>query len=127
MPYGLGLAPWDTLLTDAELENFFQQIAVINRARWHCLVLSCIWHDAGRVRSLMMANGYSDCHVIVGYKPMQNVPGLEFINAVEIMVVGYKGGVKQCRLTFADMNPILKVTVPVGVLNINGVMLVNMC
>ena len=50
MPYVLGLAAWDVLLTDAELENFFQQVAVINRARWHPraeLHLARCWARAG--------------------------------------------------------------------------------
>jgi len=109
MPYGLGLAPWDSaLLTDIELETFFQQLAVVNRARQHCLVLSCVWHDAGRLRKFMMENAYSDIHPLYVYKPMQNTTGMEWIFAVEIMIVGYKGGIRGCNLTFSDMNPLTR-------------------
>ena len=108
MPYGLRLAAWDVILTDAELENLFQQVAVMNRARSHCLVLGCIWHDAGRLRKYMMDNGYDDTHLLVIYKPQNNASGMEFINAVETLVVGYKGGIKSCKLTFPDLNPLAR-------------------
>ena len=44
MPYGMGLARWDVLLSDLELETFFKNLAVLNRAQAHCLVLGVIWH-----------------------------------------------------------------------------------
>lgn len=108
MPYGMGLAEWDVLLSDVELETLFQQLAVINRARHHCLVLGCVWHDIGRLRAAMIANGYLDSHPLFVYKPMQNTTGMEFISAVEVLVVGYKGGIRACHLTFSDMNPVFR-------------------
>ena len=104
----MGLADWDVLLSDVELETLFQQLAVINRARNHVLVLGCVWHDIGRIRSAMSANGYLDQHPLLVYKPMQNTTGMEFISAVEFLVVGYKGGIRNCRLTFSDMNPLFR-------------------
>ena len=78
MPYGKGLADWDAaLLTDMEVESLFQQLGVINRARNHCLVLGCVWHDVGRMRTTMAANGYLDIHPLFVYKPMQNTSGME--------------------------------------------------
>ena len=35
MPFGFGKDPWDE-----EVEQFFQQVAVVNRARHHTMVLS---------------------------------------------------------------------------------------
>jgi hypothetical protein len=106
MPYGLGVAPWDVLLTDHELETFFQQLAVVNRSRAHALCLGCIWHDAGRVRRSMIEQGYSDSHLFGVYKPQQNTTGMEWIFAMEWYVVGYKQGIRACSLTFTDMNPV---------------------
>jgi hypothetical protein len=108
MPYGLGVAPWDVLLSDAELEIFFQQLAVTNRARSHCLVLGVVWHDSGRVRKFMGDNGYLDIHPIYPVKPQQNTTGMEWIFAVEMLVAGYKGGIRSCNLTFSDMNPVFR-------------------
>ena len=106
MPYGKGLADWDAaLLTDVEVENLFQQLNVINRARAHSLVLGCVWHDVGRMRTAMAANGYLDIHPLFVYKPMQNTSGMEWISAVETLVVGYKGGIKACNLTFKEIHP----------------------
>ena len=108
MPYGMALAEWDVLLPELDVEILFQQLAVINRARAHCLILGCIWHDVGRMRQAMLANGYTDVHVLVVYKPQQNTSGMEWINALEHLVVGYKSGIKACRLTFSDLNPIFR-------------------
>ena len=108
MPYGMALADWDVLLSDMDVEILFQQLAVVNRARAHCLVLGCIWHDMGRIRAAMHTNGYTDMHVIVVYKPQQNTSGMEWINAEELLVAGYKGGVKACKLTFSDINPVFR-------------------
>ena len=30
MPFGLGLAEWDVLLTDEQLKMFFRQLAIVN-------------------------------------------------------------------------------------------------
>jgi hypothetical protein len=114
MPYGLNLAPWDVLLSDEELESFFEQIAVINRARHHCLVLGAPWHEGGRLRTIMLAKGYMDTHVLTVIKPMQNTTGLSWINATEFLFVGYKGGVKECKLSFKDMHPLRRHNVLVG-------------
>lgn len=108
MPYGMGLADWDVLLSDQELETLFQQLAVINRARAHCLVLGCVWHEVGRIRTAMALNAYLDIHPLFVYKPQQNTSGMEWISAVEVLVVGYKGGIKACSLTFSDMNPVFR-------------------
>ena len=108
MPYGLGVAPWEVLLTDTELEIFFQQLAVTNRARTHCLVLGCAWHDGGRIRQRMLDNGYHDTHPLYPLKTQQNNTGMEWIQAVEMLVAGYKGGIRACNLTFSDMNPVFR-------------------
>ena len=90
MPYGLSVAPWDILLTDTEVETFFQQLAVVQRSRAHTLCLGCIWHDAGRIRRFMLEQGYADIHIFGVYKPQQSTTGMEWIFALEIYVVGYK-------------------------------------
>lgn len=108
MPYGLGLAKWDVLVSDLELATFFIQLAAINRAQAHCLVLSVAWHDMGRVRAAMLENGYSDAHALFNYKPQNNTSGMEFISAVETLVVAYKGGIKACHLTFPELNPVYR-------------------
>ena len=100
MPYGLGVAPWDVLFSDVEMETVFVQMACINRAGCFCLMLSIIYHDAGRVRAFMIRFGFLDIHPLYVYKPQQNTTGLEWIFAVEIMLVGYKGGIRDCQLTF---------------------------
>ena len=108
MPYGLGLADWDVLLSDAELEVFFQQLAVVNRAKSHALVLGVVWHDAGRIRKFMEDHGYFDAHCVFPCKPQQNMTGMEWIFAVEVIVCGYKGGIRSCNLTFSSMNPVFR-------------------
>jgi len=108
MPYGIEVADWDVLLSDMQLEIFFQQLVVTNRARAHCLVLGCVWHDAGRIRLRMLDSGYSDVHPLYAVKTQQNNTGMEWIQAVEVFVVGYKGGIKACNLTFSEINPVFR-------------------
>lgn len=108
MPYGLLVAPWDNLLTDAEVETFFQQLAVVQRSRAHTLCLGCIWHDTGRMRRFMLEHGYADIHIFGVYKPQQNTTGMEWIYALELYVVGYKQNIRACSLTFSDMNPVFR-------------------
>jgi hypothetical protein len=108
MPYGLGVAHWDVLLTDVELETFGHQLACVCRARNFCLVLSVIFHDAGRIRAWMLANGFCDIHPIYVYKPQQNTTGMDWIFAVEMMLAGYKGGMKNCKMTFSESTPLLR-------------------
>ena len=109
MPYGINLADWDqALVTDMMLEVLGQQLSVINRARNHTLVLGVVWHDAGRIRQFMEKHGYQDTHVVYVYKPQQNTNGVHWIFAVEMLVVGYKGGIRNCSLTFTDMNPVFR-------------------
>ena len=54
MPYDIEVADWDVLLSDMMLEMYFQQLVVTNRARAHCLVLGCVWYDAGRIGQRMV-------------------------------------------------------------------------
>ena len=42
------------------------------------------------------------------HKPQRNTTGLEWIFAVEMLVVGYKGSVRSCSLTFTSMNPVFR-------------------
>lgn len=92
MPYGMGLAPWDVALTDLELETFFKHLAVINRAQAYVLVLGVYWRDISRILAAMAANGFLDLHPLFHYKPQQNTSGMEWIQSVEVMLVGYMGG-----------------------------------
>ena len=108
MPYGLLVAPWDVLLTDVEVEEFFKQVAVINRARNHTMVLSINCKDYGRMWTFMTQNGYSDIHPLYVYKPQQNMTGMGWIFAVEQMIVGYKGGIQNCAVTFVDNHPLFR-------------------
>ena len=105
MANGKGLAELDTaFLTDQEVENLFQQLNVINRARAHCLELGCVWHEVGRLRAATAANGYLDIHPLFVYKQLQNTSGMEWILAVETLVEGYNGGIKACNLTFKEIH-----------------------
>ena len=110
----MGLARWDVLLSDLELETFFKNVGFVNRAQNHCLVLGVIWHDMGRIRQAMLAHGYLDSHPLFNYKPQQNTSGMAWIQAIECMVVGYKGGVRNCQLVFADPNPVYRHNVLLG-------------
>ena len=108
MPYGLGLAPWDVLLSDSELETFGNQLSCVNKSRAFALVVSITVFDATRIRTWMIAHGFSDVHPLYVYKPKQNTTGMEWIFAVECMLVGYKGGIRACKLTFCDATPLLR-------------------
>ena len=107
MPFGLGLAPWDVLLTDEELGRFFMQLNVVNTSQQTVLALVVHFADAGRVKAAMEAAGYLSVHPFYVYKPNQNVKGTDcFIFAVEMILVGYLGGGKGRSLTFAERNPV---------------------
>ena len=90
MPFGLGLADWDELLSDDELKLFFKQLATVNTSASSALALIVHFRDAGRVAAAMEENGFADVHPFFVYKPTQNARGTEcFIHAVEVVLVGY--------------------------------------
>ncbi len=105
MPYGLQLADWDQLLSDEQLEDFFTQLGVVNPARTQTLCLHVIYHDAGRVRDKMMEKGFADIHPLYVYKPQQNARGMNFIFAVDVILVGYKPSINACAVKFDNANP----------------------
>jgi hypothetical protein len=107
-PYGLGLADWDIKMTTAEFDIFFKQLAVINTARNHVLCLHCHWSDLGRVAEAMTGAGYEDIHPMYVYKPQQNQKGMNFIFAVDAILIGYKPRVNALHLTFRDASPLLR-------------------
>ena len=47
----LSVAPWDVVLTDVNVEEFFKQVVVINRARHHTTGLSSHRSDLGGWRT----------------------------------------------------------------------------
>ena len=102
------MAPWDVLLTDMELVQFGQQVAVTNRARHHTMVFFITWKDAGRMATFMALNGYTDIHPLYVYEPQQNMTGMGWIFAVEQMIVGYKGGMQNCAVTFRDNHALFR-------------------
>ena len=108
MPYGLLVAPWDVLLTDVDVDEFFKQMAVINRARNHTMVLSINCKDYGRMANFMALNSYTDTHPLYVYKPQQNMTGMGWIFAVEQMIVGNKGGMQNCAVTFRENHPLFR-------------------
>ena len=109
MRYGLGVADWDTLLTDSQLTLFFQQMAIINKAAHHVLTLHTHFADAGRIRKAMSDHGYQHIHPLYVYKPNQNLKGVnQFIFAVDLILVGYKSSRNDIKLTFSDPNPTMR-------------------
>ena len=106
MPYGLDVANWDTLLSDSHLDMFFRQLAIINSAPSHALVLHTHYKDAGRVQMAMEKHGYQHVHPLYVYKPTQNQVGTnQFIFAVDQLLVGFIPNRNDIRLNFADPNP----------------------
>ena len=75
LPYGLGLASWDVLLSDTELTLLLNQLAIIV-TNSHALVFNCIWSDLGRVKEHMSIAGYQDIHPVYVHKPQQNAKEL---------------------------------------------------
>ena len=53
--------------------------------------------------AFMTRTGYSDNHPVLASKPP---PNLTF--AVEMLLVGYKGGIGNCLLTFSHLNPLFR-------------------
>ena len=107
MPFGLGLADWDVLLTNEELEMFFRQLNIVNTSAKTTLALVVHWADAGRVKAAMEAGGYQSVHPFYVYKPNQNQKGTGcFIFAVEVILVGYLSDAKHRDLVFEERNPL---------------------
>ena len=103
MPDGFGEAPWDELLTDADVERLFQQVAVVNRARHHTMVVTNHRCGAGQFVAFMARKGYSDMYPILASKPPPNLTGMNLTFAVEMLLVGYKGGIGNCLMTFRTL------------------------
>ena len=91
MPYGQSMAPRDELLTDVDVEQFFQQVAIINRARHHTMGLSSTPKDTGRMAAFMAQTGNTDIHPLFAFKRQQNTAGMHWVLAVEQMIFGFKG------------------------------------
>ena len=109
MPFGLGLADWDQLLTDSQLEMFFNQLKIINTSQSTVLALIVHIRDFGRVARAMEDHGYSDVHPFYVYKPQQNRRGTNcFIFAVEVIVVGYLASASERKLHFRSPNPLFR-------------------
>ena len=87
----LDVAPWDVLLTDVAVEQFFQQVAVTNRARHHTMGLSSTPRDTGRMAAFMAQTGNTDIRPLFAFKRQQNTAGMHWVLAVEQMIFGYKG------------------------------------
>ena len=109
MPFGLGLAEWDVLLTDDELQTFFLQLSVINKSDKTVIALVVHWTDAPRVKSFMEKGGFTGVHPVYVYKPCQNQKGTDcYIFAVEMVLVGYKQAPSKRKLFFAEKNPVFR-------------------
>lgn len=109
MPFGLGLASWDTLLPDEDLDMFFKQINVVNTSSSTVIALVVHFADAGRVKKAMEEVGFGSVHPYYVYKPGQNQRGTDcFIFAVEMILIGYKAEANRRGLVFPDKNPILR-------------------
>ena len=109
MPYGFGLADWDKLLTDAELDLFFQQIRIMNEATSFTLFLHTNIKDISRVWQKMETEGYHHVHNIFVYKPNHNTTGThQYLNAIDKIVVGYYPAREQAKPHFDDPNPLLR-------------------
>ena len=107
MPFGLGLADWDVLLTDEQLKMFFRQLAIVNSCPSTVLALVVHFTDAGRVAKAMEEHGYTGVHPFYVYKPTQNQRGTEcFIFAVEMILIGYLATPSERKLNFPDPNPL---------------------
>ena len=57
---------------------------------------------------MMLAHGYSDIHSLTIYKPQNNTTGMDWIYVTELMVLGYKGGLRECQVTFFENNPLTR-------------------
>ena len=107
MPFGLGLAPWDTLLTDTELKMFFMQLNIINTSHSTTIALMVHYPDSGRVKAAMEDAGFKGVHPYYVYKTAQNQKGTNcFIYAVEMILIGYKADAKDRNLVFREKNPV---------------------
>ena len=67
MPFGLGLAEWDVLLTDEQLKMFFRQLAIVNSCTSTVLALVVHFTDAGHVAKAMEEHGYTGVHPFYVY------------------------------------------------------------
>ena len=109
MPFGLGVADWDVLLTDDQLALFFRQLEIVNMSPTTVLALIVHFKDAGRVASEMETRGFVDVHPFYVYKPQQNQRGTGcFIFAVEVILVGYKAAARNRVLSFPRANPLFR-------------------
>ncbi len=109
MPFGLGVADWDVLLTDEQLALFFRQLEIVNMSGTTVLALVVYFKDAGRVASAMESRGYVDVHPFYVYKPQQNQRGTGCnIFAVEVILVGYKAAIRERVLSFPHANPLFR-------------------
>ena len=112
LPYGvleLVKTWWDQRHSDDEMDLFFKQLAIINRASTHIIALHCWFRDTGRVGTYMERHGYTDVHPVFCYKPRQNQRGTGcFISSVDTILLGYKPSRAACNLRFASPNPLLR-------------------
>jgi hypothetical protein len=109
MPYGLHLADWDELLSDAEVDLFFQQIAIMNTAAAHTIFLHVHPKDIGRIWTALEAKGYQHVHLLFVYKPAHNTVGThQYLNAVDQILVGYSPSRDAAKPRFSNPNPMFR-------------------
>lgn len=109
MPYGLDVAEWDVLLSDAEIELLFQQLAIMNTASAHTIFLHVHPKDIGRIWKALETNGYQHVHLLYVYKPQHNQVGThQYLNAIDQILVGYSPTRSAAKPRFNNPNPLFR-------------------
>lgn len=104
-PHGLNVADWDDAAwTSEQLDLLGPHLNVVQTKASYPIVFGCPFVEIKTVQAWMERHGCQDCHPVFWYKPNQNLESAPaFVYAVEVWMVGYKGGRSNCSVNFQSM------------------------
>ena len=110
LPFGLGLAEWDAaLLTRRQFQKLFSTCDVLSTNPNYCVLFYCIMGQAGELQEEMKSHGFSNIQSVFVYKPENNCVGVNcFINAVEVLVMGWRTSRAKSVVDFPEANPTMR-------------------
>lgn len=113
IPFGIGLKqrktgepiPWDEHSWTLDQFNIVgRQLSATNTQECYPFIIQCFPDQIAVIKKFFNDNGFEDAHEVYWYKRTANVEGMQrHTFAVEVFVVGYKGGRNKNVFNWTEM------------------------